>query len=238
MTEQRPRRFASLTRTVNPDGTHTLDAIDQYGPAWWLIIGDDAAPVATENGLLRCYEQATGDAAKRGASLDEAARAGRRAVYDLGRQHGAAQPVPSTEFAADTVVMQVSGTNFRCTSANGLLRCYGQAIGDAAKRGASLDEAKEAGRRAVYDLGRQHGAAQPVPSTEFAADTVMQVSGTNFRCTSATPGRGGGGMNNKRFFFLCGVIMFSVANVFRPRLLGMLAAALFIYSAWWVDAGA
>jgi hypothetical protein len=45
-------------------------------------------------------------------------------------------------------------------------------------------------------------------------------------------------MSDKRFFFLCGVIMFSVANVFRPGLLGMLAAASFIYSAWWADADA
>jgi len=42
MPEQRPRRFASLTRTANPDGTHTLDAIDQFGRAWWLIVGNDA----------------------------------------------------------------------------------------------------------------------------------------------------------------------------------------------------
>ena len=34
-----PRRFASLTRTVNPDGAHTLDAIDQDGRAWWLVLG-------------------------------------------------------------------------------------------------------------------------------------------------------------------------------------------------------
>ena len=41
MPEQRPRRFVSLTRTVNPDATHTLDAIDQYGRAWWLVVGND-----------------------------------------------------------------------------------------------------------------------------------------------------------------------------------------------------
>ena len=44
MPEQRPRRFASLTRTVNPNGTHTLDAIDQFGRAWWLVVGNDEAP--------------------------------------------------------------------------------------------------------------------------------------------------------------------------------------------------
>jgi hypothetical protein len=54
----------------------------------------EAAPVATENGLLRCYGQAIEDAVKREASHDEAKDAGRRACYDLGRQHGAAQPTP------------------------------------------------------------------------------------------------------------------------------------------------
>jgi len=43
-------------------------------------------------------------------------------------------------------------------------------------------------------------------------------------------------MNSKQFFFPCGVIMFSAANVFHPGLLGMFAAATFIYSAWFVDA--
>jgi len=52
----------------------------------------EAAPVATDNGLLRCYGQAIGDTVKRGASHDEAKEAGRRACYNLGRQHGAAQP--------------------------------------------------------------------------------------------------------------------------------------------------
>jgi hypothetical protein len=46
MPEQRPRRFVSLTRTVNPDGTHTLDAIDQFGRAWWLVVGNDEAPAS------------------------------------------------------------------------------------------------------------------------------------------------------------------------------------------------
>ena len=39
-------------------------------------------------------------------------------------------------------------------------------------------------------------------------------------------------MSNKQLFFLCGVIMFSVANIFRPWLLQTLAAALFVYCAW------
>jgi hypothetical protein len=40
MPEQLIRRFVTLTRTVNPNGTHTLDAIDQFGRAWWLIVGN------------------------------------------------------------------------------------------------------------------------------------------------------------------------------------------------------
>jgi hypothetical protein len=52
----------------------------------------EAAPVATDNGLLRCYAEAVEDALKRGDSHDEATKAGRRAIFNLGRQHGAAQP--------------------------------------------------------------------------------------------------------------------------------------------------
>jgi hypothetical protein len=44
MPYSRPRRFASLTRTVLPDGAHTLDAICEEGRAWWLIVGNDKAP--------------------------------------------------------------------------------------------------------------------------------------------------------------------------------------------------
>jgi hypothetical protein len=55
----------------------------------------EAAPVATDNGLVRCYGQAIEDAVKRAASHDEAKEAGRRAIYDLGRRHGAqSQPAP------------------------------------------------------------------------------------------------------------------------------------------------
>jgi len=39
-------------------------------------------------------------------------------------------------------------------------------------------------------------------------------------------------MTNKQLFFLCGVIMFSVANIFRPELLRILASALLVYAAW------
>jgi hypothetical protein len=43
-TPMRPRRFKSITRTVNRFGSHTLDAICEEGRAWWLIVGDDEAP--------------------------------------------------------------------------------------------------------------------------------------------------------------------------------------------------
>jgi len=38
------RRFASLTRTIDQRGFTVLDAIDTDGRAWWLVLGDDAAP--------------------------------------------------------------------------------------------------------------------------------------------------------------------------------------------------
>ena len=44
MPESRPRRFTSLTRTPTPQGFTVLDAIDSDGRAWWLVLGDDAAP--------------------------------------------------------------------------------------------------------------------------------------------------------------------------------------------------
>jgi hypothetical protein len=49
-----------------------------------------AAPVATDNGLLRCYAQAVEDALRRFADNDEIKAAGRRALYNLGREHGGA----------------------------------------------------------------------------------------------------------------------------------------------------
>ena len=44
MSKDTRRRFVSLTRTVLPDGGHTLDAICEEGRAWWLIVGNDEAP--------------------------------------------------------------------------------------------------------------------------------------------------------------------------------------------------
>jgi hypothetical protein len=44
MPESRPRRFVTLTRTPTPQGYTVLDAIDTDGRAWWLVIGNDAAP--------------------------------------------------------------------------------------------------------------------------------------------------------------------------------------------------
>jgi hypothetical protein len=38
------RRFASITRTVGINYTHTIDAIDQDGRAWWLVLGEIGAP--------------------------------------------------------------------------------------------------------------------------------------------------------------------------------------------------
>ena len=87
----------------------------------WLTRGDfvqvpptpKAAPVATENGLLRCYGQAIEDAVKRGASHDEAKEAGRRAIYDLGLKHGAAQPAPPVAPVSDS---KMSAYNHRAAA--------------------------------------------------------------------------------------------------------------------------
>lgn len=85
----------SIQPETNEAIVKRLEALEQ-----WLTRGDfvqvpptpEAAPVATDNGLLRCYAKAVEDALKRGDSHDEATKAGRRAIFNLGRQHGAAQP--------------------------------------------------------------------------------------------------------------------------------------------------
>jgi hypothetical protein len=64
-------------------------------------LGDATNMLATDNGLLRCYAAAAGEAiAHHMAGLQEAMEAGRRAIYDLGRQHGAAQAIQEAEPAA------------------------------------------------------------------------------------------------------------------------------------------
>ena len=49
----------------------------------------EAAPVATDDELQRCYAQAVFDAIQRGARNGELSKAALRACYALGRQHGA-----------------------------------------------------------------------------------------------------------------------------------------------------
>jgi len=39
-------------------------------------------------------------------------------------------------------------------------------------------------------------------------------------------------MTNKQLYFLCGVILFSVANIFRPELPAVFAAVLFVWAGW------
>lgn len=38
--ELSPRRFVFISRTVQANGFHTLDAIDDDGVAWWMVLGD------------------------------------------------------------------------------------------------------------------------------------------------------------------------------------------------------
>lgn len=43
--QSEPRRFTGITRTNHRYLAHqTLDAIDQDGRAWWLVLGSDSAP--------------------------------------------------------------------------------------------------------------------------------------------------------------------------------------------------
>ena len=46
MSPTEPRRFARIIRNVDSHtGIHTLDAIDEDGRAWWLVLGNEAAPM-------------------------------------------------------------------------------------------------------------------------------------------------------------------------------------------------
>jgi len=39
------RQFAQIARSIDPEnGFHTIDAIDNDGRAWWLIVGNENAP--------------------------------------------------------------------------------------------------------------------------------------------------------------------------------------------------
>ena len=38
------RRFVSIKRSIGINYTHIIDAIDQDGRAWWLVLGDSNAP--------------------------------------------------------------------------------------------------------------------------------------------------------------------------------------------------
>ena len=61
---------------------------------------------------------------------------------------------------------------------DGLLRCYAAAAGEViAHRRAGLQEAREAGRRAIYDLGRRHGAAQAIQEAKPAAAKLEATDG-------------------------------------------------------------
>ena len=43
--ERSMNRFISITRTIDPLGRYsTLDAIDEQGRAWWIVVGCDDAP--------------------------------------------------------------------------------------------------------------------------------------------------------------------------------------------------
>jgi hypothetical protein len=86
---ERVEALEAAQQQPHQDKLDRLIALDRREPMQQPT--PEAAPVATENGLLRCYGQAIEDALKRGVSHDEAKEAGRRACYNLGRKHGAAQ---------------------------------------------------------------------------------------------------------------------------------------------------
>lgn len=50
-------------------------------------VKESSEPIATDDGLLRCYSQAVTDSIQRGATNQELSVAARRAIYDLGRHH-------------------------------------------------------------------------------------------------------------------------------------------------------
>jgi hypothetical protein len=65
----------------------------------------EAAPVVTDKEILAMRSWSS-----HGPTFDSDLVEFGRNCYNLGRQHGAAQPVPSTEFAADTVIVHCPET--------------------------------------------------------------------------------------------------------------------------------
>jgi hypothetical protein len=75
----------------------SLAEVDEQAPPT-----PEAAPVATDEELWSLWANRP--------NLPNSSAAALRAIYNLGRQHGAAQPVPSTEFTADTVIVHCPET--------------------------------------------------------------------------------------------------------------------------------
>jgi hypothetical protein len=75
----------------------------------------EVTPVATDAELADCYSDAhdklfAGKYRDKALTPADAFKVQIRAIYNLGRQHGAAQPAPSTEFAADKVIVHCPET--------------------------------------------------------------------------------------------------------------------------------
>ena len=105
---KRRRRFVSLAATGE-----TLFAICEQGRLWYFHSSqgwteDSQLPEIEDQDLLRCYAAAAADKAMADGTpnAEETREAGRRAIYDLGRQHGAAQAIPPP--APDGFVSQLA----------------------------------------------------------------------------------------------------------------------------------
>jgi hypothetical protein len=72
------------------------------------------------------------------------------------------------------------------------------------------------------------GCKPPAPKPLQA----LIVTGWSCSAWPGSPRPGRKAMTNKQLYFLCGVILFSVANIFRPALLAVFAAVLFVWAGW------
>jgi uncharacterized protein (DUF1778 family) len=124
----------------------------------------EAAPVATDNGLVRCYAQAVEDALKAGHGIDCAAAAALRAVYNLDRQHGAAQP-PAAQPTPPAAPAGTAELAADCSALDARAWAY---IGKQAMCG-------DPAATALIDLLNNPPAPQPTPPAAPAGGLVGRV---------------------------------------------------------------
>ncbi len=126
--------------------------------------------VATDDALQRRYAQAVTDAIQRGATNDELSVAGRRTIYDLGRQHATCPHIVTSDEGtsycrlAEQAVNSSAGLTGSPAPAGGLVMAVHNAIATAMGHGPT--EARAAILAVAAWLGSQIQALSYEPNPE------------------------------------------------------------------------